>query len=114
MKDYVKNAALGALGKGSPFETQQGAINYYSGHVAAWYVYSAGRLEAIARMMDGEEFEDLGHRHAMGFARDWLHDMSAAISSVPGMLAGVRSEQFIAGFEAALAFFDSNPDFSGR
>jgi len=118
--DWAKNAGKAAVvpGLASPYETQTGVINYYSGHIAAWYVYSAGKLDAISRMMDGEEFEDLGHAHAMGLAKRFLAGLSPAMEGLTGLaveeLGGISGDQFKAGFLDALAFFDSHPGYRGR
>ncbi|NOZ19912.1 MAG: hypothetical protein GXP25_02360 [Planctomycetes bacterium] len=116
IKDWAKNGAKAGLGVGgSPYEMQTGAINYYSGFIASWYAYSAGKLDAISRMMDGEEFDDLGHSHAIKFAKAWLEGMSAVLDTPFGVgrAAGIRSEQFKAGFAKGLEFFEKNPEFRG-
>ena len=98
---------------GTPYAVPQSAVNYYSGHLAAWYVYSAGRLDAITEMMDGKTFDNLGHGHAMALAREWIDGMSAALGSALAGQAGVNGDLFRAGFEDALKAFDSNPAWRG-
>jgi hypothetical protein len=114
MKDHVKNTIGSHFGAGSPYDLQAGTVNYYAGFIASWYAYSAGKLDALARMMDGETFDDVGHAHAMKFARDWLEGMTPALSSLAGQAAGVRAEQFRAGFKAGLGYFEAHPEFRGE
>ncbi|MEW6356728.1 MAG: hypothetical protein AB1696_10400 [Planctomycetota bacterium] len=117
INDWARNGIGAGLGVGgSPYETQTGAINYYSGFIASWYAYSAGKLDAISRMMDGEEFDDLGHSHAIRFAKAWLEGMSPVLDTPLGVgrLAGIRSAQFKAGFMKGLEFFEKNPEFRGE
>lgn len=93
---------------------QQDVVNCYAGHLAGWYVYSAGRLDAISKMMDGETFTDLGHEHAMKFANAWIEGMSGALDGFVAGKAGVNGDMYKTGFKAALNFFDSHPEFRGR
>ncbi|NIA20560.1 MAG: hypothetical protein GWP05_01025, partial [Anaerolineaceae bacterium] len=94
VRDWASNGARAGLGMGgSPYETQTGVINYYSGFISSWYAYSAGKLDAISQMMDGKEFTDIGHAHAMKFAMDFLNGMSGLTEGVGGMagrMAGFR------------------------
>ena len=110
------SSAVGWARRGGQ-DIRTGAMSAYAGYISSWYVYSAGRLDAIGKMMDGETFGDHGHRHAMRFAVAWLNGMESLIGSglagAASRAAGVNSELFKAGFMAGLSFFESNPDFSG-
>jgi len=116
--DWASNSARAGLGiGGSPYATQTGVINYYTGFISSWYAYSAGKLDAISQMMDGKEFTDVGHAHAMKFAMDFLNGMSGLTEGAGGMvgrMAGFRGDQFKAGFMAGLEFFERNPVFRGQ
>jgi hypothetical protein len=113
LKDYAKHAWDAYQGKDPPpYAVQQDAINYYFGHVAAWYVYSGGRLDAVTEMMGGKRFDDLGHGLAMTEARQWIDSMGKALDHKLAEKAGVNREAFRAGFLAALKAFDESPEFN--
>lgn len=117
VKDWAKNAVKAGFGKGSPYEMQTGAINAFAGYIASWYAYSAGKLDVLSQMMDGKEFDDVGHASAMKFALDFLKGMQALNKGLGGFAAkkaGYRNEQFEAGFMEGLKFFESNPVFRGQ
>jgi hypothetical protein len=113
-KDWFKSAWAATRGKAKPYQVPQGVLNYYFGHIAAWYVYSAGRLDAVADMINGKSFEDLGHAQAISRARQWIDGMCGLLKTVVVGKPGVDADMYRAGFLDALKAFDSNPAWRGQ
>jgi len=90
-----------------------GAISAYAGFIASWYAYSAGKLDALSRMISGKEFSDLGHAHAMRFALRFLESMSDGLSQWPAGMLGASDKAYRAGFAAGLGFFEKHPAYRG-
>lgn len=106
-EDWVKNAGAE---EPNPIDMQTGAINYFAAYFAAWYVYSAGRIDAL-----GTEYDDQGHAYAMKVARAFLENLDSITGSLAGGAVagklGFKKEQFMAGFLDGLAYFESEPTF---
>lgn len=103
-----------AGGGGLPHQAAGGAISAHAGFIASWYAYSAGKLDAVSRMMAGETFDDLGHAHAMALAAKFLEDMAMLMDNLAANQVGAQRVMFKAGFMAGLAFFDAHPAYRGR
>ncbi len=66
-------------------------------------------------MMEGKEFKDVGHAHAMKFAMDFLNSMSDRWPLLaPAKAFGAHGALYRAGFLAGLQFFENNPVYRGE
>ena len=92
----------------------QGAISAYAGFISSWYVYSAGKLDALNNSIDGGNFSDLGHRHAKAFAMNFLKKMLEGLDNYFAEQVGANSDAYKAGFLKGLAFFDAHPEYRGE
>ncbi|MDH3591728.1 MAG: carboxypeptidase-like regulatory domain-containing protein [Planctomycetota bacterium] len=97
-----------------PKDVQGSAVSAYSGYIASWYAYSAGKLQAVTAMMDGHEFKDLGHKHAIGFALQFLKSMEKGMDSFAAKHLGANAKAYKEGFMAGLRFFESHAEYRGK
>ncbi|MBT3201663.1 MAG: hypothetical protein HN350_17315 [Phycisphaerales bacterium] len=68
----------------------------------------------LSQMLEGEEFKDVGHAHAMKFALDFLESMQDGLNSYPAEHFGASGVAYNAGFKAGLQFFERNPVYRGE
>jgi hypothetical protein len=105
VKDKVQEAAEGA---------GQNAISAYGGFISSWYVYSAGKLEALNGSMSGGDFADLGHAHAKAFAMNFLKKMLDGLDNYFAEQVCANKDACKEGFLRGLAFFDQHPEYRGE
>jgi hypothetical protein len=97
-----------------PTKPQEETISFFAGYIASWYAYSAGKMDMLSQMLEGEEFKDVGHAHAMKFALDFLESMQDGLNSYPAEHFGASGVAYNAGFKAGLQFFERNPVYRGE
>jgi len=107
------HGVVGSAGRAAR-KSQTTALSAYSGYVSSWYVYSAGRLEALSNEMEGASYSDLGHGHAIAFARKFLEGMLQRMDNLLVQQGGLNSDAYKAGFLKGLEFFESHPGYSGK
>lgn len=69
----------------SPYALQHQAISYFSGRIAAWYLFAAGALDAVGSHMENPAMtmKDM-HRHAVARMREFAKMYEGWAFSVPG------------------------------
>jgi hypothetical protein len=69
----------------SPYALQHHVLSYYSGRIAAWYLFAAGALDAVGGAMDNPAMTlpDL-HKRAIAVARDLARMYDSWVLTAPG------------------------------
>ncbi|MBI2923124.1 MAG: carboxypeptidase regulatory-like domain-containing protein, partial [Planctomycetes bacterium] len=69
----------------SPYALQHQAISYFSGRIAAWYLFAAGAIDAVGANMENPAMtmKDM-HRHAVARMREFAKMYDGWALSVPG------------------------------
>ncbi|MCE9582476.1 MAG: carboxypeptidase-like regulatory domain-containing protein [Planctomycetes bacterium] len=68
-----------------PFQAQRKAITYFYGRIASWYLFAAGALDSVQKVIDKPKLttKDM-HRNAIRAAREMAKMYDAWVLKVPG------------------------------